>query len=203
MRLSDWLTYNSTYNALYYRPRRRTKLYWKAFSLYLYSPINSFCTSIYVGLKRCGTPTFLPLKSASVPPCNAVPRYLSHRLCEARARLEMREECTAADANDVIDLMRWSMVDTYSDGRGSLDFSRCHAGSGMSNRAAAKKFIPILQRAYERRDFNALFTVQDMRDLATQAQVKVADFEGFIVSLNDQGYLLKKGPRLYRLQTVE
>ena len=114
----------------------------------------------------------------------------------------MREECTPADAADVIDLMKWSMVDTYTDGRGSLDFSRCHAGSGMSNRSAAKKFVPVLQRTYERRDFNSLFTVQDMRDIATQAQIKVNDFEAFVASLNDQGYLLKKGPRLYQLQTV-
>lgn len=31
---------------------------------------------------------------------------------------------------------------------------------------------------------------------------QVSDFESFIGSLNDQGYLLKKGPRLYQLQTM-
>ncbi|MGH0140725.1 UNVERIFIED_CONTAM: hypothetical protein FKN15_075758 [Acipenser sinensis] len=33
-------------------------------------------------------------------------------------------------------------------------------------------------------------------------RLKVADFEGFISSLNDQGYLLKKGAKVYQLQTM-
>lgn len=33
-------------------------------------------------------------------------------------------------------------------------------------------------------------------------QLQVFDFESFIESLNDQGYLLKKGSRLYQLQTM-
>jgi len=31
---------------------------------------------------------------------------------------------------------------------------------------------------------------------------QVSDFESFIGSLNDQGYLLKKGSRVYQLQTM-
>jgi DNA replicative helicase MCM subunit Mcm2 (Cdc46/Mcm family) len=34
------------------------------------------------------------------------------RLAEARARLELREEVTAADALDVVEIMRMSMIDT-------------------------------------------------------------------------------------------
>ena len=127
---------------------------------------------------------------------------LSCRLCEARARLELREACTARDASDVVELMRYSMLDTFSDQYGFLDFSRCQHGSGMSHRAAGKRLVTVLQRAYERRDYNALFSVQDMRDMAQQAGVQVDDFEGLVASLNNQGYLLKKGPRLYQLQTA-
>lgn len=31
---------------------------------------------------------------------------------------------------------------------------------------------------------------------------QVMDFEGLVSSLNQQGFLLKKGPKLYQLQTV-
>lgn len=31
---------------------------------------------------------------------------------------------------------------------------------------------------------------------------QVMDFEGMVSSLNEQGFLLKKGPKLYQLQTV-
>ena len=37
------------------------------------------------------------------------------RLTEARAKLELREEATEADALDVVDIMRASMVDTAAD----------------------------------------------------------------------------------------
>lgn len=57
------------------------------------------------------------------------------RLTEARARLELREEATKEDANDVIEIMKYSMVDTYSDQYGGLDFRRSQHGSGMSGRS--------------------------------------------------------------------
>lgn len=31
---------------------------------------------------------------------------------------------------------------------------------------------------------------------------QVVDFEGFISTLNEQGYLLKKGNKMYQLQTI-
>lgn len=42
--------------------------------------------------------------------------------------------------------------------------------------------------------------VRSFIDLFTTFQVM--DFEGLVNSLNEQGFLLKKGPRLYQLQTV-
>jgi len=35
------------------------------------------------------------------------------------------------------------------------------------------------------------------------AAIAVRDFEVFLASLNDQGYLLKKGPRVFQLQVTE
>ncbi|XP_077169283.1 DNA helicase MCM8 isoform X1 [Paroedura picta] len=123
------------------------------------------------------------------------------RLTEARSRLELREKATKEDADDVIEIMKYSMLGTYSDEFGRLDFERSQHGSGMSNRSQAKRFISALHRIAER-TYNNVFEFQQLRQIAKEASIKVADFEIFIGSLNDQGYFLKKGARLYQLQTM-
>ncbi|ELU16340.1 hypothetical protein CAPTEDRAFT_101979 [Capitella teleta] len=124
------------------------------------------------------------------------------RLSEARARLELREEVTENDAHDVVDIMKHSMIDTYSDEFGGLDFQRSQHGSGMSSRSQGKKFIAVLQRITSR-TYNSHFTVQEMRQIAQDANIQIRDFENFVSSLNNQGYLLKKGPRVYQLQIAD
>ncbi len=57
------------------------------------------------------------------------------RLSEARARLCLREEASGDDAREVVQIMKFSMRDTFSDEYGSLDFDRSQHGSGMSQRA--------------------------------------------------------------------
>ncbi|XP_013415383.1 DNA helicase MCM8 [Lingula anatina] len=123
------------------------------------------------------------------------------RLTEARARLELREEATEHDAKDVVDIMKFSMIDTYSNELGFLDFERSQHGSGMSSKAQGKRLIAALQKMSET-TYNSLFTVQEMRQIAQSAGIQVRDFEDFISSLNNQGFLLKKGPRVYQLQTA-
>ncbi|NXG54209.1 MCM8 helicase, partial [Hemiprocne comata] len=123
------------------------------------------------------------------------------RLTEARSRLELREKSTKEDAEDVIEIMKYSMLGTYSDEFGKLDFERSQHGSGMSNRSQAKRFVSALNRIAER-TYNNLFDLQQLRQIAKELQIRVSDFESFIGSLNDQGYLLKKGSRVYQLQTL-
>ncbi|XP_029772808.1 DNA helicase MCM8 isoform X2 [Suricata suricatta] len=123
------------------------------------------------------------------------------RLTEARARLELREEATKEDAEDIVEVMKYSMLGTYSDEFGNLDFERSQHGSGMSNRSAAKRFISALNNIAER-TYNNLFQYQQLRQIAKELNIQVVDFENFIGSLNDQGYLLKKGPKVYQLQTM-
>ncbi|XP_009862688.1 PREDICTED: DNA helicase MCM8, partial [Apaloderma vittatum] len=123
------------------------------------------------------------------------------RLTEARSRLELREKSTKEDAEDVIEIMKYSMLGTYSDEFGKLDFERSQHGSGMSNRSQAKRFVSALNGIAER-TYNNLFDLQQLRQIAKELQIRVSDFESFIGSLNDQGYLLKKGPRVYQLQTM-
>lgn len=122
------------------------------------------------------------------------------RLTEARARLELREVATQEDAQNVIEIMKYSMVEVFSDQYGFLDFSRSQHGSGMSGRSKPKKFVAALQKVAER-TYNSIFTVQQMREIAAEIGMQVMDFEGLITSLNNQGFLLKKGPKVYQLQT--
>ncbi|XP_076347300.1 DNA helicase MCM8-like isoform X2 [Tachypleus tridentatus] len=124
------------------------------------------------------------------------------RLTEAHARIDLREECTRQDALDVVEIMKYSMVDTYSDEFGLLDFQRSQHGSGMSGRSHAKKFIAALTKVAEQ-TYNSLFTVSQMREIATDLGIHVSDFLSFVSSLNNQGFLLKKGPKVYQLQTTD
>ncbi|XP_059842238.1 DNA helicase MCM8 isoform X1 [Hypanus sabinus] len=123
------------------------------------------------------------------------------RLTEARARLELRETASKCDAEDVVDIMKHSLLDTFSDEFGRLDFQRSQHGSGMSKRSQAKRFVAALNRIAER-TCRTIFEFNQLKEIAREVQIQVSDFEGFVHSLNDQGYLLKKGARLYQLQTM-
>uniref|UniRef100_A0A3B4FGE6 DNA helicase MCM8 n=1 Tax=Pundamilia nyererei TaxID=303518 RepID=A0A3B4FGE6_9CICH len=119
------------------------------------------------------------------------------RLTEARVKLELRETATKSDAEDVVEIMKHSLANTYSDGLGNLDFERSQLGSGMSQRSAAKRLVNALHQ-HAQRTGQKQFDVQMLRSIAD----RVMDFEGLLSSLNEQGFLLKKGPKLYQLQTI-
>ncbi|XP_061545935.1 DNA helicase MCM8 isoform X3 [Phycodurus eques] len=123
------------------------------------------------------------------------------RLTEARARLELSETATKSHAEDVVEIMKHSLVETYSDGLGNLDFERAQLGAGMSQRGAAKRLIGALH-AHAQRTNQKQFDLQAIRSVAERLNIKVTDFEGLVSSLNEQGFLLKKGAKLYQLQTV-
>ncbi|XP_069669025.1 DNA helicase MCM8 [Periplaneta americana] len=124
------------------------------------------------------------------------------RLTEARAKLELREEATEKDAQDVVAIMKYSMADTLSDGFGGLDFQRSQHGSGMSSKNQGKRFISALQRRADAQS-RSVFSIEELKEVARLAQVQVSDFYGFLSTLNVQGFLLKKGSKLYQLLTVE
>lgn len=61
------------------------------------------------------------------------------RLCEARARAELRETVTASDAEDgiycitpVVDIMKMSLWESYQDENGNMDFQRSQHGTGVN-----------------------------------------------------------------------
>lgn len=123
------------------------------------------------------------------------------RLAEARARLELREEVTASDAQDVVELMKCSMMDTYGDDLGCIDFDRSQHGSGMSKKAQAKKFISVLTRKAAE-SYCSIFSLNDLRGYHRKLGL-TSSFLEFIDSLNNQGFLLKKGGRSYQLMTSD
>lgn len=141
--------------------------------------------------------------------------------------MELREEATAADAEDVIQILRHSLLDMFADEYGDLDFTRSQNGSGMSCKnqvqslssvthhlmhlqnklhiflwLKVKKFISTLQRVSDIQ-CKSVFTIQELKNVAKQASISVSDFTGFLSTLNVQGYLLKKGSQLYQLLSVD
>ncbi|KAL1915308.1 uncharacterized protein VTP21DRAFT_6766 [Calcarisporiella thermophila] len=120
------------------------------------------------------------------------------RLSEARARLELREEVTKEDAEDIVDIMKYSLYETYADAQGNMDFTRSQMGTGMSRKKEAKRFIAELYRISES-NHNDKFTYQELYTLAQNMRLRCDNFNDFIDALNQQNYLLKKGPRLWQL----
>ncbi|RMX34536.1 hypothetical protein pdam_00021143 [Pocillopora damicornis] len=64
----------------------------------------------------------------------------------------------------------------------------------------SKRFVAELSRISER-EYNSLFIVEQMRKIAKDIRLQIRIFDDFVFSLNNQGFLLKKGPRVYQLQT--
>ena len=48
--------------------------------------------------------------------------------------MELREEATAEDAEEVVEILRHSLLDMYVDEFGKLDFMRSQNGSGTSSK---------------------------------------------------------------------
>ncbi|KAJ2552588.1 DNA replication licensing factor mcm8 [Coemansia sp. RSA 1933] len=115
------------------------------------------------------------------------------RLAEARARAELRETVTENDANNVIEIMRYSLFQTYEDEDGVLDYSRSQMGTGVSRTSDIKR---ISEETY-----NNTFTFSMMHSIATEIGLRFSNFQDVIDKLNNQNFIIKKGPRSYQLAT--
>ena len=123
------------------------------------------------------------------------------RLSEARAKAELREEVTAEDARDVVEIMKHSLWESYKDETGNIDFQRSQNGTGMSRKGEPKRFIGELSRiAYQ--NSNNRFSQDELFKIAQNMNLNFTNFQDLIDTLNNQGYLLKKAPRMYQLATV-
>lgn len=117
------------------------------------------------------------------------------RLAEARARLDLREEITAEDAKDVIEIMKESLYDKYVDDHGFVDFGR---SGGMSQQKEAKRFLSALNKQSELQQKDC-FSISEIYSLADKIGLRVPDIDTFVENLNSVGYLLKKRPKMYQV----
>ncbi|KAJ2781936.1 hypothetical protein H4R18_002577 [Coemansia javaensis] len=122
------------------------------------------------------------------------------RLAEARARAELRETVTESDADNVVEIMRHSLFQTYEDEDGGLDFGRSQMGTGVSGTADIKRFAARLQRVSEE-TYNNMFTYSMLQQIALDMGLQFGRFQDIVDRLNNQNYILKKGPRTYQLTT--
>ncbi|KAI9340418.1 Minichromosome maintenance deficient 8 [Zopfochytrium polystomum] len=124
------------------------------------------------------------------------------RLAEARAKCDLRDHVTKEDAEDVVAVMKFSLWDTYQDNLGNIDFQRSQLGTGSSKRGEPKKFISYVSKIAMETGIDR-FNLEQLHQMAKDIGIRVDDFRDFVESLNNQGYLLKKGPRLYTVSTVQ
>ncbi|KAL5546223.1 hypothetical protein UlMin_005910 [Ulmus minor] len=117
------------------------------------------------------------------------------RLAQARARLDLREEITAQDAMDVVEIMRESLFDKYVDEHGVVDFGR---SGGMSQQKEAKRFLSALNKQSESQQKDC-FSISEIYGLADRINLRVPDIDALVDNLNSVGYLLKKGPKTYQV----
>ncbi|CAM8916913.1 unnamed protein product [Rhodiola kirilowii] len=117
------------------------------------------------------------------------------RLAEARARVDLREEITAQDATEVVEIMKESLYDKYVDEHGIVDFGR---SGGMSQQKEAKRFLGALNKQAELQQKDC-FSISEIYGLADRIGLNVPDVDTFIENLNCVGYLLKKGPKMYQV----
>ncbi|XP_031268309.1 probable DNA helicase MCM8 isoform X1 [Pistacia vera] len=117
------------------------------------------------------------------------------RLAEARAKLDLREEITAQDAMEVVEIMKESLYDKYVDEHGFVDFGR---SGGMSQQKEAKRFLSALNKQSELQQKDC-FSISEIYSLADRIGLRVPDIDTFVDNLNTVGYLLKKGPKTYQV----
>ena len=124
------------------------------------------------------------------------PRQLESlcRLAEARAKVELREVVTVADAIDAVEIMQESLKEVMSGRALGKGFSG--RGGKPNKRGKAKLFIDGMNaRAVEKE--SAYFTIGELHALVDDLRLELKDTDGFIENLNMEGEILKSG-RLYK-----
>ncbi|OEL29223.1 putative DNA helicase MCM8 [Dichanthelium oligosanthes] len=143
----------------------------------------------YLGLRNRST-------SADGTPITARQLESLVRLAEARARVDLRGEVTAEDAQDVVDIMKESLYDKYVDEHGFVDFAR---SGGMSRQKEARKFISALNKESELQQKDC-FSRTEIYNLADRISLRVPDLDALVDNLNIAGCLIKKGQGMYQCQ---
>ncbi|ORZ28616.1 MCM2/3/5 family-domain-containing protein [Lobosporangium transversale] len=124
------------------------------------------------------------------------------RMAEAKARIELRELVTKRDAMDVVEIMTFSLRDAFGSGQG-LGPSQGQGSSGRGKGAAIKRYVAQLQKIANETS-SSMFSYEQLYRTFQDMQFSdiTGGFQGFIETLNNQNFLLKKGSRTYQLTMV-
>lgn len=117
------------------------------------------------------------------------------RLCEARAKMELRTFVTIQDARDIIELIRFCRSDVNDPGISNhLGFKKSRPGSKSS---ALKRFASELIKVSSRTG-DIDFTKTQLQTLFDALKITELTFRDLLDALNENGYLLKRSD-CYRL----
>ncbi|XP_039449919.1 DNA helicase MCM8 [Culex pipiens pallens] len=116
------------------------------------------------------------------------------RLTQARARMDLAAEATIGHALDVIAILRFSMVDVFSNDAGDLQPLRMMNGTGTSQTSQVRRLVRALQTQVQATK-KFLFSVAELQAIAGGGG---PDFNALLDTMNIQGFLLKTGKGLYR-----
>ncbi|KAF8975489.1 DNA replication licensing factor mcm8 [Entomortierella lignicola] len=124
------------------------------------------------------------------------------RMAEAKARMELREVVTRRDAMDVIEIMTFSLQDSFGPTQ-PQGLSQGSSQSGRGKSGSIKRYVAELQRVAFANS-NNMFTYDQLYRTFQEMQLSgiTGGFLGFIDTLNNQNFLLKKGPKTYQLTTA-
>ena len=110
--------------------------------------------------------------------------------------MELREYVTREDAEDVVELMKEALYEAVADGGlGGVELGRV---GGMSMAKQVKLFVTALNKAASNRG-SALFSTDELERFSRDMRLQVPVFADFLDVLNQQSYLLKAGPRQWKL----
>lgn len=115
------------------------------------------------------------------------------RMTQARARLELAKEATVEHARDVLAILRYTMCDVLSTGKGTLKMNRSFNGTGVSHSTKVKRFLTVIQG-----QMKTVWSTDELNEVA-QNMGFAANYHEIIDSLNAHGYLIKRGTGVYRL----
>ncbi|CAG7726014.1 unnamed protein product [Allacma fusca] len=130
------------------------------------------------------------------------------RLTEARAKAELREIATVEDARDVLEIFDFSMKGVYdNDNEVTLGFTQdilnqsarsdlTPSASRSLSRNMAKRLAAVLERKAESLQKN-IFAVDEIKEFALSVGIE-SGLERLINVLNNDGFLIKKAPRVYQ-----
>lgn len=117
------------------------------------------------------------------------------RLAQARAKVELREEVTAKDAYEVIELINFSLIKTQCDEFSGFGFKKNIKRTGI--KAQSRKLITVLQMHCKT---DKLVSIDQMKLLSKQLNISTLDFHNIVDLLNNEAIIIKKGNNMYELK---